>query len=235
MPCIIIIIIYSLRVFHWSLINSKSLQVLGTLLSILADLNHAVIWTVSTRPVFSKSSSPCTNPLVTVPRAPITIVTFMFQFFQFPSKVQVLIPFFAVFQFFSVFRRDSKVHNFASSLFFVDYHKVWSSGRDLVIRLYVKIAEEFVRVILQDRFSVVHIPLVRMIKFKFLAQFPVDHLAHSVVVSFIPFLFSFVAFACYEIDRFISITTLPTSAVLLCLIYSRFDMVSPFSVVLCCY
>ena len=39
---------------------------------------------VSTRPVISKSSSPCTNPLVTVPRAPITIgiiITFMFHSF----------------------------------------------------------------------------------------------------------------------------------------------------------
>ena len=31
--------------------------------------------------------------------------------------------------------RDSKIHNFASSLFFVDYYKVRPSGRDNVIRL----------------------------------------------------------------------------------------------------
>ena len=39
---------------------------------------------VSTRPVISKSFSPCVNPSVTVPRAPITIgiiVTFMFHIF----------------------------------------------------------------------------------------------------------------------------------------------------------
>ena len=69
---------------HWSLSDNKSPQVSRTLLSILADLNYAVIWMVSTRPVISKSSSPCTNPLVTVPRAPITIsiiVTFMFHSF----------------------------------------------------------------------------------------------------------------------------------------------------------
>ena len=83
-------------VFHWSLCDSKSPHVSRTLLSILANLNNAVVWTVSTRPVISKSSSPCTNPLVTVPRAPITIgiiVTFMFHnFFQFPGKFEVLIP-----------------------------------------------------------------------------------------------------------------------------------------------
>ena len=72
-------------VFHRSLSDSKSPQVSSTLFSIMADFNNAVVWTVSTRPVISKSSSPCTNPLVTVPRAPITIgiiVTFMFHSFS---------------------------------------------------------------------------------------------------------------------------------------------------------
>ena len=47
----------------------------------LADLLHSVTFT---RPLISKSSSPSTNNLVTVPRAPITIgvtVTFMFHSF----------------------------------------------------------------------------------------------------------------------------------------------------------
>ena len=84
-------------VSNWSLSGSKSLQVSRTLLRILADLNKAVVWMVSTRPVISKSSSPCTNPLAIVLRAPIIIgitVIFMFQFvcfFQFPNKVLVLI------------------------------------------------------------------------------------------------------------------------------------------------
>ena len=71
-------------VFHWSLSDSKSLQVPWTLLSILAVLNNAVVWMVSTRPPTSKSSSPFSNPLVTVPNAPITIgiiVTCMFHSF----------------------------------------------------------------------------------------------------------------------------------------------------------
>ena len=69
--------------FLWSL-SDKSPQVSRTLLSILADLNNVVVWIVSTRPLISKSSSPCINPLVTVPRAPITIgiiATFMFYSF----------------------------------------------------------------------------------------------------------------------------------------------------------
>ena len=108
-------------VFHWSLRDSKSPQVSRTLPSILAILNNAVVWMVSTRLPTSKSSSPFSNPLVTVPKAPITIgiiVTFMFHsFFQFPSKVVVLILLFRFFQFYSVVSRDSKVGNFANSRF----------------------------------------------------------------------------------------------------------------------
>ena len=71
-------------VFHWSLSESKSPQVSRTLLSILAVLNNAVVWMVSARPPTSKLSSPLSNPLVTVPNAPITIgiiVTCMFHSF----------------------------------------------------------------------------------------------------------------------------------------------------------
>ena len=71
-------------IFHWSLSHSKSPQVSRTLLSILAVLNNAVVWMVSTRPPTSKSSTPFNNPLVTLPKAPVTIgiiVTFMFHSF----------------------------------------------------------------------------------------------------------------------------------------------------------
>ena len=64
-------------VFHWSLNNSKSPQVSWTLLSILADLNNAVVWMVSACP-------PTSKPLEIVLSAPITIgvtVTFMFHSF----------------------------------------------------------------------------------------------------------------------------------------------------------
>ena len=75
-------------VFHCSLNDCKSPQVSRTLLSILADLNNAIIWMVSTRTLFSKSFSPCNNPFVTLLSAPITIgitVTFMFHGFFFCS------------------------------------------------------------------------------------------------------------------------------------------------------
>ena len=71
-------------VSHWSLYDSNSPRVSRTLLSSLADLNIPVVWMIPTRPLISKSSSPCRSLLVTVPRALITIgftVTFMFHSF----------------------------------------------------------------------------------------------------------------------------------------------------------
>ena len=74
-------------IFHWSLSDSKSPQVSRTLLSILAVLNNAVVcllFVVSTRLPTSKSNSPFSNHLVTVPNAPITIgivVTCIFRSF----------------------------------------------------------------------------------------------------------------------------------------------------------
>ena len=57
-----------------------------------------------------------------MPKAPITIsiiVTFMFHsFFQFSCKVEVLIHHFIFFQFYSMISSDSKIDNFAYSLFF---------------------------------------------------------------------------------------------------------------------
>ena len=87
---------------------------------------------VSTRPLISKFSSPCTNPLVTEPITIGITVTFIFHiFFYSLAKVQALIPFFVVFQFYSVLIQDTQVHNSASSVFsFVDYYKVLSSSRD---------------------------------------------------------------------------------------------------------
>ena len=76
---------------------------------------------VSTCPLISKCSSLCTNPLVTVPSALITIgitVTFMFHsFFQFSSKVLVLISFFVFLLFYPVVSQNGKVHYSAGCFF----------------------------------------------------------------------------------------------------------------------
>ena len=132
-------------VFHWSLSDSKSPQVSRTLHSILAVLNNVVVWMVSTRPPTSKSSSPFSYPLVTVPNAPIIIgiiVTYMFHsFFQFLNKVDVLILLFTVFQFHSVVSRDSKVDNFASSLFFFVENVFYCSSRQGVCMFWMYILD----------------------------------------------------------------------------------------------
>ena len=108
-------------VFHWSLSDSKSPQVSRTRLRILAVLSNAVVWIVSTRPPTSMSSSPFNNPLVSVPKAPITIgtiVTFMFHsFFNSLARSRYFFFFFTFLQIYSVVRWDSKVDNFADSLF----------------------------------------------------------------------------------------------------------------------
>ena len=39
----------------------------------------------------------------------------------------------------------------------------------------------------------------------------------------------------YVIDRFVSVIAYPTFTVLLRLVYSRFDIIGPYGVVLCCY
>ena len=89
-------------IFHWGLSDSKFPQVSRTLLSILAVLNNVVIWMVSTPEPTSKSSSPFNNPLLTVPKAPITIgiiVTFMFHsffFFSIPKQGRGTYPSFPI-------------------------------------------------------------------------------------------------------------------------------------------
>ena len=60
-------------ILYWSLIDSKSPLVSRTLPSILAVLHNVVGWMVSTRSPTSNSSTPFSNPLVTVPNAPVTI------------------------------------------------------------------------------------------------------------------------------------------------------------------
>ena len=90
-------------VSRWSLSDSKSSQFSGTHLNTLADLTNAVVWIVFTRPLISKSSSSCTNPLVTVPKAPITIgitVTFTFHnFFNSLTRPRYLFFFLLSFNF----------------------------------------------------------------------------------------------------------------------------------------
>ena len=145
-------------VFYWSLSDSKSPQVSRTRLSILAVLSNAVVWIVSTRPPTSKSSRPFNNPLVTVPNAPITIgtiITFMFHMFFNSLARSRYLSFYSLFFRFILWSAGTAKSTILQILslffffffFFFDYDEVWSSGRDSVIRLYVKVPEEFMGVI----------------------------------------------------------------------------------------
>ena len=72
-------------VFQWSLRDSKSPQVSRIFHRIQGDLNNAVVWMISIRPLITMSSSPSTKSLVTVASAPIIIsiiVPFMLLIFS---------------------------------------------------------------------------------------------------------------------------------------------------------
>ena len=81
--------------------------------------------------------------------------------------------------------RDSKVHNFANSL-------VLLISIILIFRLRLgdpffvcQNPSRFVCLILQDRFRVLHVPFIHMVKFQFLELFPVDPIAHRFVSNLI--------------------------------------------------
>ena len=78
-----------------------------------------------------------------------------------------------------------------------------SLGLTVWLRLGDKIPEMFLRLIIQDGLWVQHIPSVPVVKFKLLAQFPVDHLPYLVVCSLILCLRLLTAFAYNMIDRFV--------------------------------
>ena len=109
--------------FFWSLKESSSLQVSRTLLSILANLNNAVLWMVSILPPIFDSSNPLFNALETVPSAPTTIgitVTWMFhRFFLVLWQSPIFVYLFTFFSFYFAVCWNGKIHNTASSLFFI--------------------------------------------------------------------------------------------------------------------
>ena len=135
---IIIIIIHLLQLFTSAVADGFSLasewqqcpQVSRTLLSILAVLNNAVVWMVSTRKPTSKSSSPFSNPLVTVPNAPITIgilFTCMFHIFFNSLARSIYLSFFSHSFSFILWSAGTAKSTILQVFFFC---WVWSSGRD---------------------------------------------------------------------------------------------------------
>ena len=129
-------------VFLWGLIDSKSLQICWIILSILADHNNAVVWMVFICPLICESSSPFTKTLGIVRAHQLELVSSSPSWsigFSSLARSRYLFLYFAFFYFYSVVRRDNKVHYSAGSLFFfffffffffVDYHKVWTGLSD---------------------------------------------------------------------------------------------------------
>ena len=75
---------------------------------------------------------------------------------------------------------------------------VWSRLGD---KFYPKIPDNIVHLILQDLFWIVHLPRVRIVKFKFLHDSQLISQPHQVVLR------KFTSFSYNKIDRFVSITT----------------------------
>ena len=136
-------------VFHWSLGDSKSAQVSRTRLRILTVLSIAVVWIVSTHPPTSKSSRPFNNPLVIVPKAPITIgtiVTFMFHsFFNSLARSRYLSFFSLSFRFILWSAGTAKLTILQILFFFVDYYKVWIKWSVCMLKSYRSLCVSFSR------------------------------------------------------------------------------------------
>ena len=141
-----IIIIYSLRVFHisvswwtftWVWGTANLLKSPGTLLGILTVLNNIVVWMVSTHPLIYKSPSSFNNPLVTVLRSTNhTLYNFHFHGVQFFSIPNQGFDTYTTFYFLSVLlcgqpeQQSPQFFSFSFLCCFVYCYKVWSSGRD---------------------------------------------------------------------------------------------------------
>ena len=123
---------------------------------------------------------------MTVPKAPFTIViTFMSHSFFHSLARSKYLSFFSHSLNYTLW--SACTARFTILQFFY-YYKIWSSGRDLVICLYVKIAEEFVCLLLSDIFWVVHIPFVRTVKLQLIVIiFYYYFTIHNVTAIILPY------------------------------------------------
>ena len=163
-------------VFHWSLSDNKFPQVSRTLLSILAVLNNAVVWMVSTRSPTFKSSSPFCKSLVSITIG--IIVTCMFHsFFNSLAKSRYLSLFSHSFSFIQWSTGTAK-STILPVLFFLLI--IIRSGLLAEIRWSVCMSKSHWSLCVS--FSRTG---AGMVKFKFLAHLLVDHLTDPVVSSLI--------------------------------------------------
>ena len=190
-----LLLFYSLRVFHisfswWSFngvwVTASLLKSPG--LSILADLNKAIVWTVSIHPVIYKSFSPCTNPLLTVPRALITngiIVTFMFlSFFNALARSRYLSLFSLSFNFILLSAWTAKSTILQVFFFLMIIIRL---GCHAKIRWSVRISKSQRSLWVSFSRTDFELCIYHLFVWSYF-KFPVDHFAHPVVPSLIFFL-----------------------------------------------
>ena len=91
----------------------------------------------------------------------------------------------AFFQFYPVISRKGNVQCQGVLFFFCWLSLRLVVSRDYMVNLYLQTPKYFVLLIFQYEFSVVHIPFVRLIKFKLFEQFPVDHRPYFFVSNII--------------------------------------------------
>ena len=132
-----------LMAFHWSLINRKSPQISRTLLSILVDLNNAVVWIVYAPHFISRSSRPFINPLMVVRRGIRINITMTFIFHCYFSSLasSKYLSFFSLSFGFTRWSAGTVKSTIWHFLFFL--LSIWSFVGDYMIRLYLKIPEKF--------------------------------------------------------------------------------------------
>ena len=223
-------------VSHWSLSDNKSPQVPKTHLIILADHINGVIWMVFTRPLIFKSSTPYTNPLVTVPRSPIGInVSFMFHGF-FNDLVRPRYLSFFSFSFnFTLRSIDPVKSTYWHVLFFL--LMITRSGRLAEIRWSVCISKSqrsscvsFSRT--DSGLCIYHLYVWSNFNFLHNSQWI------TMFIQLYLALYSFCANLLHSFIMWLGVSSLPPHNLhllfLLCLIYSCFDMIDPYGV-LCCY
>ena len=97
---VLLLLLFLQSFSHTSLSDSNFFQVSRTFLSIIPDLNNAVVWMIYSHPFFFKSFSPFNNHSVTVPTSIFTIGindTFIFHSFPIPLQGPGINPFFHFF------------------------------------------------------------------------------------------------------------------------------------------
>ena len=221
-------------VFHRSLSDSKFPKVSWTLHSILAVLNNAIVWMVSSRPPTSKSSSLLNNPLVSVPKAPITIgiiVTFMFhRFFNSLARLRYLSFFSLSFSF--VLCSAGTVKSTILQVLFLLLITI-RSGLLAEIRWSICMSKFHRSLCMSFSRTDAELCIYHLFVWSDLNFMHISLPTQSCLV-----LYSFCAKFRHLLIMWLMVSfRLPQNLHLLfcCLLYSRFDMISSYGVVLCCF